>query len=173
MLQQARRDVFLKASLEWGSGPLDSPLPIRPFPSLAEVPAASSKQELPCFTAHCKEKPFFCLLLLFLTFIHLFGCEGDGRRVSTLTHLTHFCPSRRSPYPGDPKPEPPSPQISISQLHSSSDKPKEEADILNPVEKQMICAAAAQKLEAIPSEPTWKAAPRFPPRLHFSTVLAA
>lgn len=74
---------------------------------------------------------------------------------------------------GDPKPQPPSPQISISQLHSSSNKPKEEADVLNPAEKQMICAAAAQETEAIPSEPTWKAAPRFPSWLHFSTVLAA
>lgn len=97
MLQQARGDIFLKASLERGSGPLESPLPIRPFPSLVEVPAASSKQELLSFTAHCKEKPFLCLPLLFLTLICLFGCEGDGKRVSTLTHLTHFCPSCKSP----------------------------------------------------------------------------
>lgn len=84
MLQQARGDVFLKACLEQGSGPLESPLPIRPFPSLVEVAAASSKQEFPNFTAHCKEKPFLPILLHFLTFLHSFGCEGDGRRVVTL-----------------------------------------------------------------------------------------
>lgn len=84
MLQQARGDVFLKACLEQGSSPLESPLPIRPFPSLVEVAAASSKQEFPNFTAHCKEKPFLPILLHFLTFLHSFGCEGDRRRVVTL-----------------------------------------------------------------------------------------
>lgn len=50
--------------------------------------------------------------------------------------------------PGDPNQEPPSPKISIFQLQSSSNKPKKEADVLNPVEKQMICAAAVQRMEA-------------------------
>lgn len=174
MLRQARGHVFLKASSERGSGPLESPLPIRPFPRLVEVPAASRKQELPSFTAHCKEKPFLSLLLLFLTFFHSFAPEGDGRRVSTLTPLTHFCPSHRSPITqGTQNKSLLRPKSPFFKLHSSSNKPKEEADVLNPVEKQMIYAAAAQKMEAIPSEPTWKAAPRFPSRLHFSTVLAA
>jgi len=50
--------------------------------------------------------------------------------------------------PGHPNQEPLSPQISISHLQSSSEKPKEEADVLNPAEKRTICAAAEQKTEA-------------------------
>lgn len=149
-----QRRCFSKSCFGAGKCPLESPFPIRPFLSLVEVPAASSKQDLPSFTARCKKKLFLSLILLLLL---SFGHEEDGRRASTLNpaysflsfmHLSPRAPKTRA-------------SLTPSLYFSAPRQLKEEADVFIRVEKQMICAAAAQT-EAIPREPTWKAAPCFP-----------
>lgn len=67
--------MFSKSCFGMGKCPLESPLPVRPFPSLVEVPAASIKQKLPSFTTHCKEKPF-CFFSLFSSRLGVREMEG-------------------------------------------------------------------------------------------------
>lgn len=169
MLQQARGDVCLKSSLKQGSGILESPLPIRPFPSLVKVPVAFSKQELPSFTPLCKEKPFLPLLFYVLAFFQGRREMGGGLLPRPPFSLPSSCRLWSLIAQGEPNQEPSSPKI--------SKKPKKEADVLNPVEKRMICAAAAQRMEATGATHLSQAGKQphgcFPSQLHFSTVLAA